>query len=163
MGNITENRTDASIAPADQTHIDNGFTEINLGLDATAKSLTEEERSSLFGMELENDSFAADALEQGLLLNASLAPAIQTAVANLGKDTTLWQQLDKVEKIQLLPLAQRVKDTKRLAAHERYVGALAIYKFIEAGAAAGLPGFQAAFDVLKVRFAAQGRPASPAA
>jgi hypothetical protein len=31
---------------------------------------------------------------------------------------------------------------------------------IEAGAALTMPGFQAAYDILKVRFAGQGRPAA---
>jgi len=71
-------------------------------------------------------------------------------------DTTLHGQLDVIEDTQIAPLVQRVKDTKRLVAHERYTAAVAIYKMIETGAAIGLPGFQAAYDILKVRFAGQG-------
>jgi len=51
--------------------------------------------------------------------------------------------------------------TKRLADHEAYTAALALYKIIEAMAELGIPGFQAAYDVLKVRFAAQGRRSVP--
>jgi len=65
-----------------------------------------------------------------------------------------------VSSVPVKPLQMKIKDTKRLADHERYAAALAIYKMINMGAALGLPGFQAALDILKVRFSGQrGREA----
>ena len=61
-------------------------------------------------------------------------------------------------------LAQRVSDTKRLAAHEAYVEALAIYKIIQAFHEMGIEGFTAAYEELKERFEGQGgRPADEGA
>ena len=83
-------------------------------------------------------------------------------VSNLAVDLSLFGQLNETEIGALAQLVQRVKDTKRLCAHEAYVGALALYKVIEAMASLGVEGFQAAYDILKQRFAEQGgRPAQP--
>ena len=60
-------------------------------------------------------------------------------MTNLATDTTLHQQLDTMEDTQVKPLVLRISDTKRLVAHERYVQALAIYAFVEAGAKMALP------------------------
>ena len=156
MANPNENRIDIVIAPLDLTNIGNGFTQISNGLDPYTQALTEGERDSLFSIAEENEVFSDDALEQGQLLIAQFPPALQTVVNNMVNDTTLHGQLDVIEDTQIAPLVQRVKDTKRLVAHERYTAAVAIYKMIETGAAIGLPGFQAAYDILKVRFAGQG-------
>jgi len=156
MANPNENRINTVIAPADVTTIDTGFTGINTALDATAQTLTEDERNSLFSVAEENEVFADDALQQGQLLMPNLPNVVQTIVSNLKIDTDLHVQLEKIMNTQVLPLLLRVKDTKRLVSHERYVQALAIYGIIEAGAKIGLPGYQAAYDILKVRFASQG-------
>jgi len=161
MANPNENRINTTIAAADVTAIDNGFTSIGAALDAYTQALTEQERESLFSVAEENEVFSDDALQQGEVLSAQLPPMVQTIVNNLKRDTDLHVQLDKIMNTQLLPLLLRVKDTKRLVSHERYVQGLAVYSMIEAGAKMGLPGFQAAYDILKVRFAGQGRPAAP--
>ena len=159
MANPNENRINITITPVDVTAIDNGFTGINTALDAYTQALTEQERESLFSVAEENEVFSDDALQQGQVLSAQLPPLVQTIVNNLKRDSDLHVQLDKIMNTQLLPLLLRVKDTRRLVSHERYVQALAVYSMIEAGAKMGLPGFQAAYDILKVRFASQGRPA----
>lgn len=161
MPNATENRINTTIAAGDETAINAGFTGINTKLAPYTQALTEDERSSLFSVAEENKIFAKDALEQGELLFASLPPAIQTIVTNLAKDLQLFDQLEKIEDTQIKPLTLSVADTKRLTAHEGYVGALALYKIIEAFAQMGIPGFQAAYDVLKGRFAGQGRQTDP--
>jgi len=159
MANPNENRIDTTITAIDLGNINMGFAQVNTGLDPYAQTLTDDERSSLSSIAEENETFSDDALEQGQLLVAQFPPMLQTVVNNMVNDTTLHGQLNTIEDTQLLPLVQKVKDTKRLAAHERYTAAIAIYKYIETGAALGLPGFQAAYDILKVRFAGQGRQA----
>lgn len=156
MANSTENRINTSIAAADVTAIEKGFTDIGTALDNYTQALTDDERASLFSLQDANLVFAADALAQGQTLMAKLPPAMQALVTNMVKDMALEAQLDTFAKNQLAQLTQRILDTKRLAAHESYVGALALYKVIEAMAATGIEGFQAAYDVLKVRFASQG-------
>lgn len=160
MANPNENRINTTITAGDLTSIDTGFTGINTSLDTYAQALTEEERAQLFSLAEENKVFASDALEQGLLLSPQFPPMLQAVVTNMQTDSTLHDQLEKIMETQVLPLMMKVKDTMRLAAHEKYVAALTVYKMIETGAGMGMPGFQAAFDILKGRFAGQGgRPA----
>jgi hypothetical protein len=156
MGNPTENRIDTVIATADVNSINTGITQINTAFDPYAVGLTEPERNNLFSLAEENEAFANDALAQGLLLSSQLPAAIQQMITNLQTDTILHGQLDVMENTQVLPLLKKVQDTKRLAAHERYLVSLAIYKIIEAFAKMGIPGFQASYDILKVRFENQG-------
>ena len=160
MANPNSNRIDAVISPADLTTINTAGDTLRLTFDPYMRDLTPQERESMFSLAEENEAFADAAVEQGQLLIAQMPLAMQGIISNTARDQQLIDQLDTLEDTLLAPIQQRVKDTKRLAAHEQYTGALAIYRFIEAGADLGLPGFQAAYDILKVRFAGQGgRPA----
>ena len=118
--------------------------------------LTEEERKSLFSLAEENLVFADDALTQAQALGSLLPPQLSGLVGNLENDLRLFRQLDMFEKEFIVQVTQQVADTKRVAAHEAFVGGLAIYKIIEALASVGVTGAQAAYDILKVRFANQG-------
>ncbi|MEI6488678.1 MAG: hypothetical protein WCP52_06935 [Bacteroidota bacterium] len=162
MANTTENRINTTITDAKMTAIETGFADINTAMNGSTVALTEDERKSLFSLDVANKEFAADCLAQGALLMAQLPPALQTIVSNLKNDLTLSNQCEKIENTLILPLMLRNADTKRIAAHEGYVGALALYKVIEAMAGMGIEGFQAAYDVLKKRFDGQGgRPTTP--
>jgi hypothetical protein len=162
MANATINRIDTTISAPDQVSIDAGFTQINTAVNNFAKSLTPQERDSLFSAAEENLVFITEANQQAQLLIAQFGPEVQLIATRLTKDLTLGNQVNAIQIGALAQLQLKITDTKRLAFHEAYVGALAIYKFIEAGAEIGLPGFQAAYDVLKVRFANQGgAPANP--
>lgn len=156
MSNPNENRINTTISAADLATINTAAASINTVLDGFAQNLTQDERDSMFGLGADNEEFADNALEQGQTLNAQMPPAMQLIITNMANDATLFDQLKKIEDTLINPLVQRIADTRRLASHEQYSAALAIYKFIEAGATLGLPGFQAAYDVLKVRFARQG-------
>ncbi|MEI7487663.1 MAG: hypothetical protein WCJ72_09685 [Chryseobacterium sp.] len=162
MANSTENRIDTVIADANIVAIKAAFISIDTALDGSTASLTEPERTSLFSLDVANKEFATDCLAQGTLLMAKLPPALQTIVSLVQTDLTLNAQTEQIENTQLAPLALKLSDTRRLSGHEAYVGALAIYKMIEAMAGMGIEGFQAAYDVLKPRFAGQGgRPVTP--
>ena len=52
--------------------------------------------------------------------------------------------------------------SRRLAGHEAYVGALAVYKIIEALASMGVAAAIPPYILLKERFAAQGGGIGPA-
>lgn len=161
MANPNVNRINTTISAADQTTLNTAFTQIITVLSTYTQALTPEERSSLFSLAEENLVFAQEALTQGQLLNASLPVAMQTIVTNMGTDMTLYGQLNAINIGNLAQIVMRINDTQRLSAHEAYSAALALYKYIEAGAALGLQGFAAAYDVLKSRFAAQGSSGAP--
>jgi hypothetical protein len=161
MANPQSNRTDITIIPADMTTITTGFGTINTTLSNYIQALTEGERESLFGMKEENLVFAGDAIEQGVILQPTFPAMIVDILTRTQTDYNLANQMDQLIKQYIEPLLKLCQDTRRLSSHEAYTGALALYKMIEAGAALGLPGYQAAYDILKVRFAGQGGNPNP--
>jgi len=158
MVNPNINRVSTTLSAAEIAAIDNGFSSIGTALEPHVQALVEEERKDFLGASDKNQSLADDALKQGQLLVAQLPPGVQNMVNNLKTDTDFDEQLEKIENTQVLQLARRIKDTRRLVWHERYAQALAIYKIIKTNAELGLPDFQAAYDILKVHFAGRGRP-----
>src|ERR1035437_7792281 len=64
MANITTNRSNTSISPADAIALMATQNAIILVLAPYLKSLTDEERNSLFSLDVENLVFANDALLQ---------------------------------------------------------------------------------------------------
>jgi hypothetical protein len=160
MSNPQSNRTDVTVSALDMTAIAGGFTTVNTKLATYVQGLTENERESLFSLAEENLVFTNDVFAQATVLNASLPAAAQTILSNMSNDMTLGTQMNTIIETMVMPVMRSALDTKRLADHEAYTAALALYKIIEAMAELGIPGFQAAYDILKVRFANQGRPSS---
>jgi hypothetical protein len=156
MANTNVNRINTTVTDANMGNITTAVTDINTALDGSTVALTDEERSSLFSLSVDNKEFAHDALAQGQLLYSQMPPAMQTIVDNLKNDLVLNSQMEKLIDTQFSTLQMRASDTRRLSGHEGYVGALALYKIIEAMAGMGIEGFQAAYDVLKKRFEGQG-------
>lgn len=158
MANPNVNRVSTTLSAAEVAAINNGFNSVGTALKSHVEALTGDERKDFLGAADKNQLFADDALKQAQVLAAQFPPTVQNIVNNLNTDTDFLEQLEKIINTQLLPLLQGTKDTKRLVMHERYVQALAIYKIIKLNAKLGLPGFQAAYDNLKVHFAKGGRP-----
>lgn len=156
MANPNDNRIDAVISAADLDKIVAGFKLVLEGLATTTKTLVQEERDSLFSLAEENLVFSQDAQTQGLILQTTFPAQLQLVLSRMDNDLKLRNQLDEIDTGVLQQVIQRIIDTRRLAAHEAYTAALAIYKFIEAGAALGLDGYQASYDILKARFSNQG-------
>jgi hypothetical protein len=161
MSNPQSNRTDVTVSALDMTAIQGGFTTVNTKMATYVQGLTEQERESLFSLAEENLVFTNDVFAQATVLNASLPAAAQTILTNMSNDMTLGTQMNTIIETMVMPVMRGALDTKRLADHEAYTAALALYKIIEAMAELGIPGFEAAYDILKVRFAAQGRRNSP--
>ena len=156
MANINENRVNTVISTADQTALDTATAGIKTLLDPYFYSLTDEERTSLFSLQQENLVFAHLALDQANLLGNLIPAALSSLVSNLNNDLKLYQQMDGFEKGVLAQINLGVADTKRTAAHESFVGGLAVYKIIEAMANMGVATAKPAYDILKERFANQG-------
>ena len=162
MANVNENRVNTTINAVDLAALDTATAGIKTLLEPYFASLTDDERTSLFSLAEENLVFAHDALERAKLLGNLFPPALSSLVTNLENDFKLYEQMDGFEKDFIAQISQSAADTKRLAAHETYVGSLAIYKIIEALATMGVAGAKPAYDILKERFANQGgRPAGP--
>jgi hypothetical protein len=160
MANTNVNRINTAISETNTETINTSLAATNAALDGSTVALNDEERNTLFGLSVENKEFAQDTLKQGQQLFSKLPPAMQAIVENLKTDLTLNGQMETIADTLVAPLLLRISDTKRLSGHEAYVGALALYKIIEAMAGMGIEGFQAAYDVLKSRFEGQGGSAA---
>lgn len=156
MANINTNIVNTTINAADLTSLNTGTASLLTLLQPYFVPLSDDERASLFSLKEENLVFAYLALQQAKNLGNLIPPALSTLVTNLENDLKFQQQLGELENDFILQLAQKTADTKRRAAHEAYVGGLAVYKIIEALASISVDGAQVAYDILKVRFANQG-------
>ena len=154
MSNVTENRLNTVIAQADMTTINTNVSGINSKLPLG--SLNEEQRGSMLSINEANKVFAEDVVMEMNISGTGIVPPFLN-VTFIQTDLTLFGQLDSIE-ANLMNTLQRVKDLKRIAGHEAYGMALAVYKIYECANAAGIPGAKQAYDKLKARFDAQGRP-----
>jgi len=160
MANVIENRISTTISAADETAMGTAADTITPILESCTIALEENERASLFSLDEANKVFAEEALQEALNHGDILPQPVQSLVPEMQKDLTLFNQLDELES-GLNQWLIRIKDTKRLTAHESYKVALTIYTMYEALAKVAVPGAKASYDRLKERFARQGRPAGP--
>jgi len=154
MGNITENRLNATIVAADITAINTSIATISSKLPV--KTLDEEQRSSFKAIDVNNKVFVEDVISELAVSGAGIVPAFinPTFIQN---DLSLFQQIDVIEAA-LSNLLQKTADLKRIAGHEAYATALTVYKIYDAANQAGIDGAKQGYDKLKTRFEAQGRP-----
>lgn len=160
MANITDNRIDYTIPPADVTTVTTAIVNLNATL-SFLQALTDPERDALLSLDVDNKIFVDDALDE--ISNNPNNAAILPPFINSGylkNDITLFEQLDSIES-ELLNLLSRISDTKRIAGHEAYVISLTAYNLYGIATNAGIPGAKQSYDRLKVRFAGQGRTSQP--
>jgi hypothetical protein len=151
MGNISENKLNTIIAAADLTLINTSIAAIASKLPTG--TLTDEQRSNLKAINVDNKVFVEDVINQIGVNGAGILPAFinQSFIQN---DLTLFEQLDVVDAA-LMSLSRRVSDLKRICGDESYTGALAVYRIFDAANTAGVPNAKEAYEKLKVRFDAQ--------
>lgn len=152
MSNITENRLNTTILPADISIINNSIAAIAAKLPAG--SLTPEQRITLLSMDVENKVFVEDCINEIGISGNGIIPPFITA-ANIQNDVTLFEQLDIID-AGLQNLVQKVSDLKRIAADEAMTASNAIYKVYEMANEAGIAGAKQGYDKLKARYARQG-------
>lgn len=152
MSNLTENRIDTVLSETQIQSINMSIKQITETLPLG--SLSEEQRSSLKSIDVNNKVFVEDTIKVLQAGNGDIMPSFIKA-ESMKNDLQLFEQLDQVEK-QLQNVLQKVGDVKRIAGEEAYSMALAVYKIFTAANAAGIPGAKQAYDTLKPRFEAQG-------
>ena len=158
MGNITENKLNMIIAAVDIAAINTDIAAINSKLPAG--SLTDEQRSNLKAINVDNKVFVEDAIVEMTVNGAGVLPAFLNA-AHLQNDITLFNQLETIES-GLNTLLQRVSDLKRIAGDEAYTGGLTVYRIFESANSAGLNQAKQPYKKLRARFNAQGNAGRPA-
>lgn len=153
MANITTNLLNITLTPAELGVLQGAITTIDAGLAPVVQGLTENERTSYFSLDENNKVFTEEALQEATVNGSMLPSAVN--VGFLGNDLTLFNQLDGLES-QLEGVLRKVRDSKRVVAHEAYAMALTIYTLYRSLAAVGVPGAQQSADRLGERFAQTG-------
>jgi hypothetical protein len=151
MSNITTNRVSAMLSDTELTSIKTRLNEV--AALPFLLGLTVEERISLPKMNDSNKTFVEDSIN-AIVNNLHMMPAYFDA-AELKKDLTLFMQLDEIALI-IGQLYEKINDTMMQAGSEAYVTALTGYRLFNAAAIAGIPGADAIYQKLQVRFAEQG-------
>jgi len=154
MSNLTENKLNVVLTAADVTAINTNVNTINAKLPIG--SLNEDQRANYKAIDVGNKVFSEDVVTELAISGAGIMPAFING-AFIQTDLSFFEQMDALE-ANLMNTVQRVRDLKRIAGHEAYSMSLAVYKIYECANAAGIPGAKQAYDKLKARFDAQGRP-----
>ena len=115
--------------------------------------LNKKERMTLPKINRGNKFFVQDAI-QVVDEDKGLLPAY-IKMEELSKDYELYQKLDQIQ-VAMEELYRKIEDTKMLAGSEAYSTSLIVYKMYQLAAKSGLPGAQAIYERLKVRFNGQG-------
>jgi hypothetical protein len=153
MANLSENRINVVIAPADITTVNASITAILSKIPANT-SLTEEQRSQYNAIDVANKVFTEDCLTEANLSGTGILPGFINLPA-LQNDITVFEQLDQFETA-LTNTLQRVRDAKRIAGHEAYGQANQIYNAFKSANDSGIPNAKNSYDRLKLRYEAQG-------
>ena len=162
MSNLSENRINVVIAAADITAMNTSVSTI-LSKSPANTTLDEDQRLKYNAIDVTNKVFAEDCLTEATLNGVGiLKPYINLVF--LQNDLLIYEQLDAQESA-LLNVLQRIKDAKRIAGHEAYNMANAIYGSFKDATSDGIPNAKSGYDRLKVRYESQspvgnsGRPA----
>lgn len=117
-------------------------------------TLEDQDRYKLASLNVDNKAFVEDAIDEVRARGAGIIPVFITADMMLN-DMALFSQLDRIHGT-LMDVVQRVEDMRRIAASEAYGVASVSYGIFDTAAQAGLPGAQAAYDKLKLRYKDNG-------
>lgn len=151
MANLTENKLNTIISVADLATIATSINTISSKLPVG--SLTDDQRQSLKGIDVENKIFVEDVITELGISATGIIPAYINP-SFIQNDLALFDQLDGVE-ANLKNVLQKISDLKRIAADEAYGMALATYRMYDGANQAGISGAKQSYDKLKTRFDAQ--------
>jgi hypothetical protein len=151
MSNLTQNRLNSILVAADITAINTSITTITSKLPTA--SLTDDQRSRLNAIDVDNKAFVEDAINEINSNGAGIIPPFIDPVL-IQNDLTLFSQLDAIES-NVENLLQKISDLKRIAGDEAYGMSLAAYRIFDAANTSGIPGAKQAYDKLKLRFDSQ--------
>ena len=148
MSNVSQNLIDQALAPAAQTAITDAMTVVEANLPSIA--LTDEQRTSYNAISVDNKVFAEEVLDEIRSNPTVIIPAFFNP-AFLENDLQIFEQLESVE-TRMRNLLMRITDLKRMAGHEAYGMATAVYTLYEIGNRTGQPGAKQSYERLSARF-----------
>ena len=144
MGNVNENRLNLTYSAADialmKANANSTISKVPAGA-----TLTPEERAvNQNDIDVDNKMYELNFNGAGIMPSWLIIPQIAT-------DLSFFEQSDELETI-YENLLLRINDAKRIAGREAMAGALRAYHQYREAAENGVPGAQASYDKLKVRF-----------
>lgn len=157
MSNITNNRINQTIPPADQATAKQHFIDLNLLLPFLV-GLEGEEKKGMQGINVSNKQWVEDCLNE-MEQDPSILPGFINPL-NVKNDYTLFLELDKII-VHAKDFLDKLSDTQYLAGAEAYAVCLIYYRLAEAAAKAGLPGADERYNRLKERFVQSPEPPKP--
>jgi len=150
MGNVNENRLNLTYSAADialmKANANSTISKVPAGA-----TLTPEERGvNQNDIDVDNKIFVEDVVYELNFNGASIMPS-WLIIPQIATDLSFFEQSDELETI-YENLLLRINDAKRIAGREAMAGALRAYHQYREAAENGVPGAQASYDKLKVRF-----------
>lgn len=155
MSNMNNNRVNQVLTEEQMTNLKEGIKSLEKDFSFFV-GLTDQERASLLGIDVNNKAFVEDALNAGRVNQDLLPRYLSLESAEL--DLKLFEQMDEIITI-VEQFHQKLSDTRLLAGSEAYMTALMLYRLFIAASTAGMPGADAAVKKLEPRFKKQGERA----
>lgn len=152
MSNTNQNLLNQTLAALTLTEISEALTVVESALPNG--TLNDEQRRALNSINIANKVFAEEVLDE---MNTNPIPAVNTTYSKeyLANDINLFEQMESIIS-RIKNITQKLEDIRRIAGHEAYGIATAAYYMLEGMARSGVPGAQASYDRLKVRYASNG-------
>lgn len=154
MSNTNQNLLNQVMAALALTEITESLDNVESALPNA--TLTDEQRSSLNAISVDNKVFVEELLDE-MTNNPNAAVNATYSMEFLGNDLQLFEQTESIIS-RVMDILQRLEDIKRLAGHEAYGMATGAYGLLEVMARTGVPGAQSSYDRLKPRFSKSGKP-----
>lgn len=148
MANLLNSRLDTPLSTADLAQALGLLAQLQALLPAVG--LTEAERKTMLAMNVANREATRQTLMHAEGSGADMLPAY-ISVDGLRADFELFEQADRILQ-QVDVVTSRVRNLRRLAAHEAFGAALAIYGYFGLAAKAGVPGTGAISESLEPYF-----------
>ena len=155
MGNVNVNRLNLTYPAADITTMKTNAASTISKIPAGATLTPDERSSNQNDIDVDNKIFVEDVLYELNSNGATIMPN-WINIGNIATDFTFFEQSDELETIYENVLL-RLNDAKRIAGREAMQGAYRAYAQYKEAAENGVPGAQASYDKLKVRFEKLGR------
>lgn len=154
MSNLTENKINVVIAPADIDIITNSISIIIEKIPENT-TLTEAQRVKYNAIDVDNKVFAEDCLTEAKANGGEILPPYIN-LTFMQNDLTVFEQLDHLES-NLRNALRRVTDAKRIAGHEAFSQTNLIYKAFKSAHESGIANATSSYLKLKERYDGKGK------
>jgi len=150
MGNVNVNRINFVYPATDVAQMKANANSTISKIPAGATLTPEERENNQNDIDVDNKIFTEDTVYELNSNGATIMPGWLNT-STIITDFTFFEQSDEMESI-YTNVILRINDAKRIAGREAFQAALRAYHQYKEAAENGVPGAQASYDKLKVRF-----------